>query len=92
MTLHEDWRGGFTLHFDSDPMFDEEWLLDDRHVKEDELRFLGYDANMCALPNLSTFPEKHRREVIEQASTRFKNINADIWLDNCKIKVKNNDR
>ena len=91
MTLQEKWRGGFTLHFDSDPMFDEEWLLDDRHVKDDELRFLGYDANMCALANLSTAPEKHRREVVQQASLKLKNVNADIWLDDCKIKLKSKE-
>ncbi|WP_125767302.1 hypothetical protein [Lapidilactobacillus wuchangensis] len=86
MTLHDSWKGGFTLNFSGDSMFDEEWLLDERNKEPDELHFMGYDANLYPLPNLSKIPSQHRQEVINQALSRFRKVNADVWLDDCQIK------
>jgi hypothetical protein len=86
MSLLEDWKGGFTLQFDRNPMFDEEWLLDDRYSTEASLYFIGYDANLYPLPDLSKLPAKHRQEVVNKAKHRLRDVNATIYLDDVKIQ------
>lgn len=86
MSLLQDWRGGFTLRFTNNPIFDEEWLLDDRYSTESELHFIGYDANLMPMENLSTTPEQHRVKVIELAKYRLRDVQATVWLDDVKLK------
>lgn len=91
MSLLDEWKGGFTLRFNSHPICDEEWLLDDRYSTETELHFIGYDANLYPLPDLSTANKHHRRATLENASIRLAKVHVEVWLDDIKLKGAGED-
>lgn len=64
-----------------------EWLFDDVNSTDTNLMFLAYDANLWPMPVLSKWPvEETRYSNITLALSILEGINADVWLDDIKIK------
>ncbi|MFD1399676.1 hypothetical protein ACFQ41_10195 [Lacticaseibacillus suilingensis] len=83
MNLHEQFKGGFTR---GSGIRTEEILHDDRVTNEHVLQFLMYDANLYPCPNLSTWKPKARQAVIDFVKERVSKVNADVWVDDVKVK------
>lgn len=83
----EKYRAGFVIHSDKHRICAEEWILDNDNTTESELRFLGYDANLCPFPEWNKFnPEKD----FEVKRVRIaKNVTSDfegnVYLDSVCI-------
>lgn len=90
--LLEKFEGGFTVDFYTGSRWDyiltEEWILNRDGTDEDNLRFWGYDANLCPMKDFSTRKDKCCDEVVNKALKITKNINVNVWLDDVKIKSK----
>ena len=86
------YKAGFTVYGEN-PIETEEWLYDENSSKN-KLRFLGYDANLCPLPNLSTRPKndynKKWSEKLNKIALEYtKDFQGEVWLDDVLIKERN---
>lgn len=81
--LAERFKAGFTF---GEGMATDEVLLDEKRTKGHVLAFLVYDANMWPAPDLSTWSSKGRQKLIRLISQKVKDVNAEVWVDDVKVK------
>ena len=83
INLAEYFKGGFSIGrgFDTD-----EILLDEKRTKGHVLYFLCYDANLFPAPDISTWSEKGRERVLKVVRERTNAVNAEVWVDDVKVK------
>ena len=64
-----------------------EWLFDDVNSTDTKLIFLSYDISLSPIPMLSKWEDvPNRNDNIKKALSILEGINADVWLDDIKIK------
>ena len=83
INLAEYFKGGFSIGrgFGTD-----EILLDEKRTKGNVLAFLCYDADLMPVPDISTWSEKGRKRVLDVVRERTNAINAEVWVDDVKVK------
>lgn len=80
-------KGGFTVRDNDEPMFSIEWLFDERETDPNKLQFLAYDANLWPMPDFDTWTDKDfKKKNIEIALNVTHDFTGEVWLDDTKIK------
>lgn len=80
-------KGGFTVRDDDEPMFSIEWVFDERETDPNKLQFLAYDANLWPMSDFETWTdEDFKKKNIEIALKVTHDFTGAVWLDNTKIK------
>lgn len=82
----EKYEAGFDVYH-KEPMCNEEWLFSEEHSTDNKLVFLGYDANLWALPDFSKRPKTKWNEYVKKCGLeRTKSFAGEVWLDDVRIK------
>lgn len=82
----ERFKGGFGVQSGTQ-ISDVDWLLNTSESSEDKLVFESFDANLCPLPNLSSWGnEKWKNKNIAKAKEIFKDFNGKVYLDDILIR------
>lgn len=63
-----------------------DYFLEDE--TKDSVLYYSYDANLCPLPNMSSWSKDYREEQAEFLRERLKDINKTITVDDYVIKEK----
>lgn len=80
------YKAGFCVDH-KHPMCSEEWLFSEEHSNDNKLVFLGYDANLYPMLNLSERPKTEWNDYVKKCGLeRTKNFNGEVWLDDVRIK------
>lgn len=86
MNWIEKYKGGFSVGKGYETV---EILLDKDSSTKEKLYFQAYDANLSALPNVSTWKkawaDKHIKFLEGQVSSNF---TGEVWLDDVLIRAK----
>jgi len=84
------YKSGFTVS-GKHPYETEEWVYSEEHSNKNKIVFLGYDANLFPMPNLSSRPDNDYNKAwfarLKQLALNFtKDFTGEVWLDDVKIK------
>lgn len=84
------YKGGFTVT-GKHPIETEDWLFSKKYSNSNKLVFIGYDANLFPMPNLSERPDNaYNRawfETLKKTALEFtKDFDGEVWLDDVRIK------
>lgn len=64
-----------------------EWFYDKKNSTDNKIMYLAYDANCCALSDLSTWKSKEYRDKQIEVALKFTNeFDGEVWLDDVRIK------
>lgn len=78
----EKYKGGLSLFKGFKTV---ELLLDERNTNENELYFLGYDANMYPLPDFATFPLNYQSVIKLAVKGRLSDWKGAVYIDGTKV-------
>lgn len=85
-TTRDKYKAGFCVDH-KHPMCSEEWLFSEEHSTDTKLVFLGYDANLYPMRDLSERPNTDWNNYVKQRGLeRTKNFDGEVWLDDVRIK------
>lgn len=84
------YKRGFTVNGEH-PIETEDWIFSPEDSNPNKLVFLGFDANLYPMPNLSKRPDnEYNREwfkKLKKTALEFtKDFKGEVWLDDVKIK------
>lgn len=84
------YKKGFTVS-GKHPIETEDWLFSKVESNPNKLVFLGFDANLSPMPNLSERPDNEYNRVwfkkLKRVALEFtKDFKGEVWLDDVKIK------
>ena len=88
--MMDKYKRGFTvLPSWAHPIVEEEWLFSEDNSNKNKLQFLGYDANLFAMPDwdeldVSNVWDRLRVKVAQQFTKDFE---GEVWLD--KVRIDN---
>ena len=81
-TVLEKYKGGLSLFKGFKTV---ELLLDESNTNENELYFLGYDADMYPLPDFSTFPLNYQSVIKLAVKSRLTDWKGSVYIDGTKV-------
>lgn len=89
------YKAGFTVN-GKEPYETEEWIYSEEYSNDNKIVFLGYDANLMAMPNLSErFINDYNKKWFEKQKRKAlmftKDFKGEVWLDDIKIKALEGD-
>ncbi|MGM0199678.1 hypothetical protein [Enterococcus sp. DIV1314a] len=86
--MDKEYQRGFIVTGDK-PYMTEEWRFQKNQSNNKKIVFYGYDANLCPMSAMSTWPEtKWKKKVINIALKLTKDFKGEVWLDDVRIKNK----
>ena len=66
---------------------DEEWVFDDEYASPNSIKFRGYDANMCAMPDWTEFDPTNEFDVERVLTCKriTKGFEGKVYMDDVCI-------
>ncbi len=84
MKWTEKYKGGFSNGLGYETV---EFLLDEKDSNETKLMFQAYDANLCPLPDASTWTKKWLKKQTKFLSNAVsKEFIGELWLDDVLVR------
>lgn len=78
----EKYKGGLSLFKGFKTI---ELLLDEKNTNDNELYFLGYDANMYPLPDFATFPLNYQSVIKLAVKGQLSDWKGAVYIDGTKV-------
>ena len=84
----EKFKGGFVFRSKKHRICDVEAILGEEEIEDNKLVFLLYDANLCPLPDYSTWKNRsaENKQIIERGLQVTSDFEGEVWIDDVRIK------